>query len=92
MLQSFLTLTTVQFSSSARFQGFLGPGDVVELAVGVVMEDKEAQGVAVGTTRVSDIGMSPFELPTAMMGRRPIRLQIRTGFSGPSSNTSASAR
>jgi hypothetical protein len=28
--------------------------------------------------------VSPFELPTAISGRRPRRLQIRTGFSGPS--------
>ena len=34
--------------------------------------------------------MSPFELPAARSGRRPVRLQIRTGFSGPSSRTSAS--
>ena len=37
------------------------------------------------------IGMSPFELPPAMSGRRPIRLQIRTGLTGPSSKTSGSA-
>jgi hypothetical protein len=37
------------------------------------------------------IGMSPFELLTARIGRRPIRLQIRTGLAGPSSNTSGSA-
>jgi hypothetical protein len=36
--------------------------------------------------------MSPFELPPARTGRRPIRLQIRTGFAGPSSKTSGSAR
>ena len=29
--------------------------------------------------------MSPFELPAATSGRRPIRLQIRTGLTGPSS-------
>jgi hypothetical protein len=38
------------------------------------------------------IGMSPLELPAARIGRRPIRLQIRTGLTGPSSNTSGSAR
>ncbi len=31
--------------------------------------------------------MSPFELPAATIGRRPIRLQMRTGFTGPSSKT-----
>jgi hypothetical protein len=35
--------------------------------------------------------MSPFELPPARIGRRPIRLQIRIGFTGPSSKTSGSA-
>jgi hypothetical protein len=34
--------------------------------------------------------MSPLELPAASSGRRPTRLQIRTGFSGPSSKTSTS--
>ena len=34
--------------------------------------------------------MSPFELPAARSGRRPMRLQMRTGFCGPSSRTSAS--
>jgi len=34
------------------------------------------------------MGTSPFELPPATNGRRPIRLQMRTGFSGPSSKNS----
>jgi MFS superfamily sulfate permease-like transporter len=38
------------------------------------------------------VGMSPFELPAAKIGRRPTRLQIRTGLTGPSSKTSGSAR
>ena len=29
------------------------------------------------------ISSSPLELPAARMGRLPIRLQIRTGFTGP---------
>jgi hypothetical protein len=28
--------------------------------------------------------MSPFEFPAPRIGRRPILLQIRTGFAGPS--------
>jgi hypothetical protein len=34
--------------------------------------------------------MSPLLFPAASRGRRPTRFQIRTGFSGPSSRTSAS--
>ena len=32
--------------------------------------------------------MSPFELPAAKIGRLPIRPQMRTGFTGPSSRNS----
>ena len=37
------------------------------------------------------MGMSPFELPAANSGRRPVRLQMRIGFCGPSSRYSGAA-
>jgi hypothetical protein len=39
----------------------------------------------------AEADVSPFELPKARIGRRPIRLQIRIGFSGPSSKKSIAA-
>jgi hypothetical protein len=37
------------------------------------------------------MGMSPFEFPAAKTGRRPVRLQMRIGFCGPSSRYSGAA-
>ena len=39
----------------------------------------------------ASIGTSPLALPPASSGRRPVRLQIRTGLAGPSSKTSIPA-
>ena len=67
----------------------LGSRRVGELPLGVVVEDEQAQRRLSTCSVKSSIGISPFELPpTARIGRRPMRLQIRTGFSGPSSKTS----
>ena len=55
------------------------------------MEDEQPQRRPLAGRANSASAMSPFELPPAMIGRRPIRLQIRTGFTGPSSNTSVAA-
>ena len=69
----------------------LGAGGVVELALGVVVEQEQAQRRSRAPVRAKrSIGMSPFELPTATSGRRPMRLQMRIGFVGPSSKKSIS--
>ena len=67
----------------------LGAVDVVELAVGVVVQHQQTQARSRRSVLAKRIiWMSPFELPAATTGRRPSRLQIRTGFSGPSSKNS----
>ena len=79
-------LTTVQPSLGGPLQRLLGPGGVVELALGVVVAARA--GAATACPRGwanSSIGMSPLELPAASIGRRPMRLQMRIGFCGPSS-------
>ena len=67
----------------------LGARRVVELPLRVVVEDEQAQRRPARPPAYCSIGMSPFELPPARIGCRPIRLQIRTGFIGPSSKTSS---
>ena len=84
--QSSFTLTTVQPSRGGLLERLLGSGGVGELALVVVVQDEQAQGRLVGVLgEVAASAMSPFELPAASSGRRPVRLQMRTGFSGPSS-------
>ena len=84
-------LTTVQPSRRGRSSDCLGSGRVVELPLGVVVQHEQAQGRPRAPPAKRSIGMSPFELPPARIGRRPMRLQIRTGLTGPSSKTSGSA-
>ena len=49
----------------------------------VVVVDEQAKAGAGRAWAKSSIGTSPLELPPASSGRRPMRLQIRTGFSRP---------
>ena len=91
--QSSFTLTTVRPLGAGALERRLRALHVGELAVGVVVEDEQAQRRPVLLPPAKrSIGTSPFEFPPATIGRRPIRLQIRTGFTGPSSNTSGCAR
>ena len=77
-------LTTVHPSlRAARSSAFSAPAGVGELALVVVVEQQQPQRGAAAPRRTAASAMSPFELPAAKIGRRPIRLQIRTGFSGP---------
>ena len=89
--QSFLMLITVQPASSARSSACLGAGGVVELALGVVVQEQQSAGPGARRTwRSAASATSPLEFPPAITGRRPMRLQIRTGFVGPSSKNSIS--
>ena len=60
---------------------------VVEFTAGVVVQQqRHSDGLA--EWAYCSISMSPFELPAARIGRRPVRPQIRTGLTGPSSRNS----
>ena len=82
-------LTTVQPYVFALLQRAFRPCGVVEFALGVVVQHQQPQRGAPGLPKYISISSSPLELPAARIGRRPIRLHIRTGFSGPSSKTSS---
>ena len=89
--QSSLMLTTVQSSSLARRNAVSAPLSVVELPLGVVVQHEEAQrrvGPA-GEAEHRDVAIELLPRPAAGASTR---LQIRTGFTGPSSKTSGSAR
>jgi hypothetical protein len=62
-----------------------GPGDAAPAARSLQTDQKTVAQSSRTLTVKSSIGMSPFELPAARSGRRPVRLQMRIGFSGPSS-------
>ena len=82
-------LTTVQPYCSSVFQCAFGPCGVIEFALGVVVQYQQPQRGEPGLPLYMSISSSPLVFPAARMGRLPIRLQIRTGFTGPSSNTSS---
>ena len=68
----------------------LGPCGVSEFAFVVIVQHhqpKRRPRRAVPST--CSISSSPLVLPAERMGRRPIRFQMRTGFSGPSSSQSS---
>ena len=76
----------VAFCSS--FQGLFRAADVVELSVVVVVQDKQTEGGPVqllGELRYRDVAVGV----AGEYGRRPVRLQMRTSFSVPSSRESA---
>ena len=69
-------LTTVQPRGLGVVEGLLGAGRVVELALGVVVQQEQTQRRAVVRPAKRSMGTSPLELPPARIGRRPIRLQM----------------
>jgi hypothetical protein len=68
------------------FECALGTGVVGDVATTglVIVMIRRLRLVGCFCTKRS-IGASPFALPQASSGRRPIRLQMRAGFSAPSS-------
>jgi hypothetical protein len=78
-------LATVQPAVSSRSRGLLGTGAVVELAICVVVQNQDAQEGPVCVLGEVEHGDVTVGVPAANIGRRPVRLQMRTGFSGPTS-------
>ena len=91
VVQSFLTLTTVHFCAFASSRDFSAPGDVIELARLVVVEQEQPQRrpvLAAGELQHLDVAVRIAEgqdRPAADAA------PDATGFIGPSSKTSGFA-